>query len=151
MDVFGEPGLAWLIGGVALGIAELLLPGMYLLWLGLAAFGTGIVCRLAELSLGGQVVAFALLALVSVLIGVRKGGARPAVEVNRPGSGLIGRQATALNFSGAEGRVRLGDSDWPARLTVGSSVQNGTLLVVDGVDGLTLLVRPVDPPQMAEG
>ena len=151
MDLFGEPGLAWLIGGVALCIAEVLLPGMYLLWLGLAAFGAGIVCRLVTLGLGGQVVAFALLALVSVLIGIRKGRARPTVEVNRPGSGLIGRQATALSFSGAEGRVRLGDSDWPARLTTGAAVPNGALLVVEGVDGLTLLVRPVDTRQIAEG
>jgi inner membrane protein len=151
MEWLGEPGLAWLIAGIALCIAELLLPGMFLLWLGLAALGDGIVCRIATPSLGAQVVIFAALAVGSVLIGIRKGRARPVVSVNRPDSGLVGRQATALGFVGAEGRVRLGDSDWPARLPSAAPVAQGAVLVVDGVDGLVLLVHPVDAGQMAEG
>ena len=42
-----EPGLIWILGGLLLLIAELGLPGIFLLWVGLAAIGTGIVVLIA--------------------------------------------------------------------------------------------------------
>jgi membrane protein implicated in regulation of membrane protease activity len=55
-----------------------------------------------------------------------------------------------LGFSGTEGRVRLGDSDWPARLVGAAGVASGVALLVEDVDGLTLIVRPIDGGQVAE-
>jgi membrane protein implicated in regulation of membrane protease activity len=61
---------------------------------------------------------------------------------------LVGRPATALSFTGAEGRVRLGDSDWPARLVHGAHTPAPmTALEVVAVDGLVLLVRPSEMTQ----
>jgi membrane protein implicated in regulation of membrane protease activity len=140
---FTEPGIAWLVAGLVLVVLEVLRPGAFLLWLGLAALGTGLVCRLATLSFATQVIVFAVLAPLSIAVAMtRRRGALPPT-VNTPGSGLVGRTATALAFTGSEGRVRLGDSDWPARLVehAATPAPHDALQVV-GVDGLVLLVRP---------
>lgn len=143
-----EPGLLWTAAGLVLVLAEVLIPGAFLLWLGIAAVGTGIACRIAPLDFATQVVAFAVLAPLSIAIAMTMRRGRLPATVNTPGSGLVGRQATALSFNGIEGRVRLGDSDWPARLMSDQAPpQPHAVLLVVAVDGLVLLVRPIDMTQ----
>lgn len=145
---FTGPGLIWTAAGLVLVVAEILLPGAFLLWLGIAAIGTGLVCRLATLDFATQVVAFAVLAPLSIAAAMTMRRARLPATVNTPGSGLVGRQATALSFNGREGRVRLGDSDWPARLVADETPpQPLALMRVVAVDGLILLVRSADMTQ----
>lgn len=137
-----DPGLAWLLAGVALVLLEMVIPGAFLLWLGLAAIGTGLICLVAPLGFAVQVVVFAVLAPLSIgcALTLRR-RARPS-NVNTPGSGLVGRSATALGFAGGEGRVRVGDSDWPARMLDGTQPPSpDAQLEVVAVDGLVLLVK----------
>ena len=69
---------------------------------------------------------------------------RPATRVNTAESGLVGRQGMLLPMDGPELRVRVGDSDWPARLPRDVRVPDAPLRVrVEGVDGTTLVVRPL--------
>ncbi len=138
-----DPGLAWLAAGLVLVVAEMVLPGAFLLWLGLASIGTGLVCRVATTSFAVQVVIFAVLAPLSIACAMTmRRKSRPA-NVNTPGSGLVGRHATLLRFEAGEGRVRVGDSDWPARLAPGAAMPAVDMpLEVVAVDGLVLLVRP---------
>lgn len=135
--------MLWIGAGLVLMVLELALPGAFLLWLGLAAIGTGLLDRAMELDFASLVVAFGALSAVSIGVGLAlRRRPRPGV-VNAPGSGLIGREATSLSFAGREGRVRLGDSDWSARLAAGSVLGAGRLVVV-GVEGTVLLVRPIE-------
>jgi hypothetical protein len=63
--------------------------------------------------------------------------------VNTPDAGIVGRVGVLIAPGPAGPRVRLGDSDWAARLprdVAGSPV--GTRVRVEGVDGTTLVVRP---------
>lgn len=131
----------WLLAGLALAIAEALLPGAFLIWIGLAAAGTGLVTLAADLRFELQVVVFAVLAAGSLAVGLRLRRHRP--HLNTRHAGLAGRTATALAFHGREGRVRLGDSDWAARLPADAATPapGATLRVVD-VDGTVLIVRP---------
>ena len=66
--------------------------------------------------------------------------------VNTPEAGLVGRSGVLLvEVEGVPGlRVRLGDSDWPARLPRDLRVPEGgqVRVRVEGVDGTTLVVRP---------
>ena len=39
------PALMWLAGGLVLLVAEVVMPGVFLFWLGLAALGTGKIGR----------------------------------------------------------------------------------------------------------
>jgi membrane protein implicated in regulation of membrane protease activity len=133
--------VAWLLAGLGLLIAEALLPGAFLMWLGLAACGTGLLTMSGGLGFDWQVVAFAALAAVSLAIGLRL--RRRRVPLNTQQAGLVGRAATALVFRGREGRVRVGDSDWAARLAPDvAEPASGAALRVADVQGTVLIVRP---------
>lgn len=136
----------WLVGGLILLGGEMAVPGAFLMWLGIAACGTGLL-SLAGLALPVQVMVFAVLGFVSVAVGLRLRRRRahefvPGL-INLPGSGLVGRQVEVLDFAGGEGRVRVGDSDWPARLAHGMpEPRAGARLRVVAVDGLSLMIGP---------
>ncbi len=139
-----EPGLIWiLLGLVGLG-GEMLLPGVYLFWAGLAAVATGLVLMATPLSFGGAVAVFLLTLAVGVAVSIwirRRRG--PAHRVNAPEAGLAGRQGVVLPGEGPGLRVRLGDSDWQARLPRGVAMPApGAVVRVEAVDGTTLVVRP---------
>lgn len=142
-----EPGLIWiLLGLVGLG-GEMLLPGVYLFWAGLAAVGTGLVLMVAPLSFGGSVAVFLLMLAIGVVVSLwirRRRG--PGHRVNAPEAGLAGRQGVVLPAEGPGLRVRLGDSEWPARLPRGVAAPvAGAIVRVEAVDGTVLVVRPDAP------
>ncbi len=138
-----EPGLIWILAGLLLLVAELVLPGVFLLWVGLAAIGTGALLLAATPGFGTAVLVFLGLLAGGVWLNLGRRARRPGPDVNTPGSGLIGRTGTLLPTGGPGLRVRVGDSEWPARLPRDQRVPEGPVPVrVEGVDGTTLLVRP---------
>jgi hypothetical protein len=133
--------IVWLAAGLVLLLLEMLAPGVFLMWLGLAALGTGLVTLAAGVGFELQVIICGVLAAISLSVGLRL--RRHPTRVNTQTAGLAGRVATALVFHGREGRVRVGDSDWAARVPTGVPPPDpGTRLRVDGVDGTVLIVRP---------
>ena len=137
-------GIKWLLAGLALAIAETVLPGAFLIWIGVAAIGTGLLTLAVTPGFDTQVIVFAGLTAGALAAGLRLRRARRAT-LNTRQAGLAGRSAVALTFRGREGRVRLGDSDWAARLApdAAEAPPGATLRVVD-VDGTVLIVRPED-------
>lgn len=138
MDI--APAVIWLAAGLLMMLLEMAVPGVFLLWLGLAAVGTGIIVHLLGAVFWVDVLVFTALAGASIALGFKLRGPKRVPTLNTPGSGLVGRPAAALEFHGRNGRVRVGDSDWNARLAQGADPQ-GPLRVV-GVDGTTLIVGP---------
>jgi len=133
--------IIWMVAGLALLGVEMLAPGAFMMWLGLAACGTGLIVLATGIGFELQVVTCAILAAISLAVGLRVRH-RPA-RLNTQQAGLAGRTATALTFHGREGRVRVGDSDWAARLPADVAEPSaGTRLRVEGVDGTVLIVRP---------
>ena len=55
-----EPGLIWILAGLLLLLAELAIPGVFLVWIGLAALGTGALQLVGVLSFGMVVAVFLL-------------------------------------------------------------------------------------------
>lgn len=145
-----EPGLIWILAGlVGLG-AELLLPGVWFLWAGIAAIGTGLVVLAHDPGFGLEVAVFLVLLGGGILASLRlkKRVEGPAHRVNAPEAGLVGRHATVIQADGPALRVRLGDSDWAARLprdATGPAI--GDQVRVEGVDGTLLVVRPAGAPR----
>lgn len=139
-----EPGLIWVLAGLVLLAAELALPGAFLLWVGVAAIGTGLA--ILALAPGFEVAVVLFLGLLAggIWIAVRLRGRRaPGPRLNVPEAGLVGRRGTLLPFEGMQLRVRVGDSEWPARLPRDVRVPEGAVPVrVEGVEGVTLVVRP---------
>ncbi|WP_035714988.1 NfeD family protein [Azorhizobium doebereinerae] len=130
----------WFVLGGVLLVAELLLPGVFLLWLGLAAFATGGLVWLADLAWQGQVLAFAGLAVLAVVAGrlAARGGGSDRPFLNRRADAQVGRVFTLDEpiVAGA-GRVHIDDSVW--RVT-GPDLPAGAKVIVLRVDGAVLVV-----------
>jgi inner membrane protein len=133
---------AWIILGVLLMGLELAAPGIFFLWLGLAAVVTGLVDGLVGLSWQSSTLLFAVLSVLAVVLG--RMVSRPAVRteassLNRRGEALIGRRFTLeAPLAGGEGRIRVDDSSW--RVT-GPDLPRGAIVRVVGVEGATLVVE----------
>ncbi|HEV7325755.1 MAG TPA: NfeD family protein [Bosea sp. (in: a-proteobacteria)] len=137
-------GWAWIVLGLILVGGEMLAPGVFLLWLGLAALVTGAVVGLTGLAWQGALLVFAALAVASVLLGrvvTRHRSDEPdtASGLNDRGRQLIGRVfKLEATMTGGEGRIRVGDSSW--RVT-GPELLAGTEIRVVRVEGATLVVE----------
>lgn len=138
---------SWWVLGLALLAAELLLPGVFLVWIGLAAIAVG----LASLGLWGnawwpwevQLLVFAALSVVFVLAGRRfyagPAGGSDEPMLNQRGATLVGRIATLGEpVRDGRGRVRIDDSFWPVK---GADMPAGTRVRITGADGATLSVE----------
>ncbi|MFG1391894.1 NfeD family protein [Xanthobacter agilis] len=134
---------AWFVLGALLLVAEIAAPGAFLLWLGLAALATGALGLVADLSWQVQVVAFAALAVVAVLVGRKvspsPGKASDRPFLNRRAQGFVGRVFTLDEpIVDGTGRVRIDDTVW--RVT-GPDTAAGTDVKVMAADGPTLTVK----------
>jgi inner membrane protein len=134
----------WLILGVALMIAETLMPGSFLLWFGVGATATGIVVWLIPtLSWQIQLVFFALVSMTVIILWRRYRNANPDVTshptLNQRGLTYIGRRFT-LNepIVDGVGRAHVDDSMW--RIT-GDDLPAETTVVVIGAEGTVLKVK----------
>ena len=109
----------WFIGGLLLIGGEIVLPGVYLLWLGLGALVVGVlVAVFPHLGLTWQLVSFALAMLGTVSLGfvIQRRGAPPAAsELNQELHALVGQHfIAASDFQVGVGRVRVGDTTYAA-------------------------------------
>ena len=148
-----DPDWLWLIGGVVLLIAELIVPGFFLIFIGAAAIATGIATLLIGLPLALQMAVFAVLAFLSVRIGGRRAyatrydySADPLLN-DRAGR-LLGKVVVVVQPVDAHGgRVRVGDSEWSAR---GGPAAAGERVRIVDIDGNCLKVEPehVLPPAL---
>jgi inner membrane protein len=141
-----EAHWVWLTLGLVLAGLEMLIPGVYLVWLAAAAIITGVLTLTLDLSLPFQVVDFVFLSLIIAFSAKRFLGERPIESsdplMNRRGARLVGETALVVQqIEHGSGRVKLGDSEWIAR---GPDVAAGERVRVSGSEGAILLVEPVN-------
>ncbi len=134
---------AWLALGLILAVAEMAVPGFFLIWLAGAAIVTGLLVWAVPLSLAWQIVIFAVLALTAVLVGRRYFRANPVEAadplMNDRGGRLVGEVVVVTQaIDGGAGRVRQGDGEWLAK---GPDAEPGTRMRVRGHEGTVLLVE----------
>lgn len=137
------PGWLWMIGGVLLLAAEILLPGVFMVWIGIAAIVTGLFALLFDIGLAGQLGLFALYSVLAVMVGRRfyavQGTSAADHLLNDPSARLVGRRVMVVQAVDEDsGRVRVGDSEWSAR---GGPAQPGERVRVTGVEGNCLIVE----------
>lgn len=134
----------WLSLGAVLVAVEMLAPGVYFLWLGIAALLVGGVSWLwPDLHWQYQVLLFAVFCVVDVVLSRR--WVRPRAEetdqphLNRRGEQYVGRTLTLDRpIVDGVGRVHVEDTMWRAS---GPDLPAGTRVRVVGVDGATLRVE----------
>ena len=147
MDWFGglEAHWVWLTLGVLLAGLEMVVPGVYLIWLGIAAIVTGVLTGLLHLSLPVQVIDFVFLSLICAYSARRFLTDSPIASVdplmNRRMARMVGATAVVVQaIEHGRGRVHLGDSEWNVR---GPDLAVGERVRITGSDGGTLLVEPI--------
>ena len=147
MDWLGgiEAHWVWLTLGVLLAGLEMVVPGVYLIWLGIAAIVTGVLTGLLHLSMPVQVIDFVFLSLICAYSARRFLTDSPITSVdplmNRRMARMVGATAVVVQaIEHGRGRVHLGDSEWNVR---GPDLAVGERVRITGSDGGTLLVEPI--------
>lgn len=135
----------WLILGFALIAFEVMVPGTFLLWPGIAAIVTGILAysTVAE-GWQAQAVIFAILTVASAFAGRRlyarlKEPVSDEPALNRRAQQMIGGVHTLdTPILDGQGRMKVGDGTWKIK---GPDLPTGTRVRVIGVDGIALVVE----------
>jgi membrane protein implicated in regulation of membrane protease activity len=145
MDIVDNYGW-WLLALVLIG-AEMVAPGYFLLWIGIAAGGMGVVTWIfPALPALVQAVSFGLLSIAACAAYWKF--VRPFAEqrddqplLNKRGAQLVGQRFVLSEaIVNGRGKVRVGDGAW---LASGPDLPAGSEVEVVAVDGTTLSVRVV--------
>jgi membrane protein implicated in regulation of membrane protease activity len=134
----------WLLALVLIGV-EIVAPGFFMLWIGIAAAAMGVISLvLPDLSFGWQAVLFVVLSLASCYLywkfirSVREAASDQPL-LNRRAEQFVGRRYTLDSaIVNGQGKARVADSLW---LVEGPELPAGAQIEVVGVTGATLKVR----------
>jgi membrane protein implicated in regulation of membrane protease activity len=148
--MFSAP-LIWFLVGVAFLIAELLLPGLILIFFCFGSFVAALVLLVADVSVQVQIAVFLVSSLI-LLFTLRKlfmrtfGGRFKDGADKELADRAVGRQAlvTAAITPAAPGEIKFRGSFWRAAAEV--EIPQGATVVIEGPasdDGLTFRVRPL--------
>jgi membrane protein implicated in regulation of membrane protease activity len=135
---------SWFILGAVFLILELLAPGAFMLWLGLAALVVGVISFGVDWSWQAQFGAFAVLSIALIPVWRRYA---PRIEqptespmLNRRAENYIGRIFTLEKpIADGLGHVRIDDTIW--RVT-GPDIAAGSRVRIVRVEGPNLFVEP---------
>ena len=140
---------SWWVLGFALLAAELVAPGVFLIWIGVAALVVGILSLLLwEIGFWiwqVQLVLFALLSVAAVLLGRRfvlsTSETSDEPLLNQRAESLVGRTAVLEKpIAEGRGRIRLDDTFW---IVEGPDLPAGTRVRVVSTNGRNLTVEGV--------
>jgi membrane protein implicated in regulation of membrane protease activity len=137
----------WMVLGLVLLALEILVPGVFLLWIGIAALVVGAISLMpwqAEIWVWQvQVLVFLVLSLISAYVGRKITATQTTTDqplLNRRGEQLVGRTATLTEpILEGRGRIKLGDTLWRVS---GPDLPVGARVIVIAVKDLELVVAP---------
>ena len=134
----------WLILAVVMIILEMLMPGAYLLWMGVSAIFIGALMYVfPEMVFLVQILIFAMLSVISVVMYRSYRKKNPLVTdepaLNRRGEQYIGRTFTLEEpIVNGEGKIIVDDTTWKV---AGMDMSAGMTVRVVSVEGSTLKVE----------
>jgi membrane protein implicated in regulation of membrane protease activity len=138
---------AWWILGIFLLVAEIVVPGNFLVWVGIAGLLTGLLSNLFwETSWWvweTQWLVFAALSALSLWIGRswlnRNRGLTDEPTLNDRGASLVGRTADLIDpIHNGRGRAKIGDTIW---MVTGPDLPAGSRVKVVASEGSDLKVE----------
>ena len=141
----------WLILGVALLALELFTGTLFILWPAIAAIIVGLVLSIVPLGWEMQLLLFAILTTAGLIWGEKY--LRPRLDrdkaaegLNQRGVGMIGQKVRAISdFDMGRGRVKIGDSEWAAKLAGGDAKAGDELRIIE-VSGASVTVEALSDP-----
>jgi inner membrane protein len=135
----------WVIAGILL-LIELVLPGVFFMWLGLAAAIIGVIDLFADFSWQVEITLFAVLSVLLVMF------VRPRVKLTQgEASNLNQRMYDYVGRSyvlheaivNGRGKIRIDDTLW---VVTGTDRDKGKWVKVTSIDGTRLVVEPASKP-----
>ena len=136
----------WLIAGFVLLILETLLPGIFLMWWGIAGIILGGIVVLFTIPLTWQFIFFAVLAVTASVLDWRyqRGKDRKQDQhshLNQRDKAMLGQQGRVVDIlqNGAI-RAQFGDTTWKVE---GQNLNIGDVVQVREVQGIVLLVDKI--------
>lgn len=154
MDDFSinNPEYVWLGIAALLALAELFVPGVFLIWVAAAAAVTGILSLFIDMTFAGQLTVFGLSTIAAVL-GGRRWYLTHNVEsesplLNNRSAQLVGRTVTVVEaISATSGRVKVADGEWKAK---GPDMEKGTVAKIAAVEGGVLRLEALEDTEALE-
>ncbi len=134
----------WMILAAILFVLELLAPGIFLMWFGVAAVATALIVFRYDVAWQWQLIWFCGLSLAAVLLAAKYLRKHP-LESERPllnerAVQLIGQSFDLVDpIVNGRGSIKTGDTIWRVD---GPEVPQGTRIKVIGADGTVLKVAP---------
>lgn len=133
----------WLIFAVVLAIGEIVLPGVFLIWIAIAAALTGAVTLLLPVPPWAQLLMFATLCLIATWAGRRWYVATDTTSqdplLNRRTARMIGEIVTVVEpIENGRGRVKVDDGVWSCK---GPDAPVGAHVRITGADAALLHVE----------
>lgn len=148
-DTTLDPAVLWLIAGILLILAEFLVPGIVIIFFGMAALVVSLLTYIGSVAeLSNQLLWFSGLSL-AFLFGLRtlfKGwfvGKSVDGGLSDEVSDLIGKEVTCLTDFGPDhprGKVEFNGANWKGRCEL--ELRVGSIAVIESIDGLCLNIRP---------
>lgn len=147
LDFFKNPPLVWFITGLVFAFLELMVPGLVLLFFGIGAWLTSIVCLIFKVSIGIQILVFSVTTVVSLAV-LRKFFKKHLYQKNKNSEGtleddFIGNTATAETdiSPDSEGKIIFKGALWKARSSEYITINQRVEIV--GKDSITLIIKPI--------
>lgn len=136
---------SWIVAGIVLLALELVVPGGFLLWLGVSGIVTGLITMVEPLGWPVQWLIFGILGLVTIALWVRFNRGRKSFTdrpyLNRRADRFVGHETTLEQpIVDGFGRVALGDTVWRV---AGPDLAVGQRVRIIGADGAVLRVEAV--------
>ncbi|MFL9828190.1 NfeD family protein [Rhodoplanes sp. SY1] len=132
----------WLAAAAVLLIAEIVVPGVFLLWLGIAALIVGLVSFVIDWGWQLQWLAFALISLAAIPLWrklARAGETTDRPFLNKRLEAMVGRVFTLERpIVGGSGTIAVDDTVWRV---IGDDAPAGTRIRIARVDGATIHVE----------
>jgi len=135
----------WALGLILLGF-EILVPGVFIMWFGLAALAVGSFALIVPTSWSFQIFLFAVLSVIAVIVGRMVVKYGPAADektgLNDRGGRYVGRTFSLTEpIANGEGRLNIDDTIW--RIS-GPDLSAGRQVRVVSADAARLFVEPGD-------
>ncbi|MDF2800029.1 MAG: NfeD family protein [Devosia sp.] len=137
---------SWIVAGLVLLALELVVPGGFLVWMGIAGIVTGLMLFFQPISWPLQWLLFGGLSLIAIFVWVRWSRTRPPdsdhPQLNQRAESLLGQVLVLQGpLVGGFGRAAVGDSVWRVS---GPDLPAGARVRVTGSNGPVLTVAPVE-------
>ncbi len=141
-----KPELFWFILGLVLLLLELVIPGFVIIFFGIGAWATALLCLVANPGFNLQAIVFAVTSVLS-LIALRKMLQKRYFYTDSKLSEKVedeftGREAVALSdiLPGKTGRVEFKGTTWKAESDI--EILEGQTVIIRKIDNVKLIVEP---------